>query len=112
MVSRLQSVLALWRVHCTPPEKVHGLLVLKTNVPPPAKRLCRANEEVGAGGEQRKGGDTGKLQLPQLVPDRSSFQPRRMEPRWFAKRTHTTRFRCYIAWFSRCKKGGSSGRVS
>lgn len=30
VVSRLQSVLALWRVHYTPSEKVHGLLVLKT----------------------------------------------------------------------------------
>lgn len=29
---------ALWRVHCTPPEKVHGLLVLKTYVLPRAKR--------------------------------------------------------------------------
>lgn len=38
VVSRLQSALALWRVHCTPPEKVHGLLVLKTYVPPPPKR--------------------------------------------------------------------------
>ena len=40
VVCRLQSALALWRVLCTPPEKVHGLLVLKTYVPPPAKRLC------------------------------------------------------------------------
>lgn len=90
MVSRLKSALVLWRVHCTPPEKVHGLLVLKTYVLPTAKRLCRASEGVGGGGEQGKGGDTGKPQLPELGPDRSSSQPRRMGPRWFAKRTLTT----------------------
>lgn len=116
VVSRLQSALVLWRVHRTPPEKVHSLLVLKTNVPPRAKCLCTANDGVGAGGEQRKGRDTGRIQLPQLVQDRSWFQPRRMEPRWFAKRTfkrtHKTRFRCCIAWFTRCRKGGSSERVS
>lgn len=43
------------------------------------------------GKEQRRGGDIVKPQLPKLVRDRSSFQPRRMEPRWFAKRTFTLR---------------------
>ena len=88
------------------------------NVRPSTRETFVLSERWGGGlEERRKGGDTGKLQLPQLVPDRSWFQPRRMEPRWFAKRTHTerthrTRFRCYIAWFTRCKKGGSRGRVS
>lgn len=52
-----------------------------------------ACERMGlwGGREQRKGGDTVKPQLPKLVRDRSSFQPRRMGPRWFAKRTFTQR---------------------
>lgn len=64
VVSRLQSALVLWRVHRTPPEKVHSLLVLKTYVPSRAKCLCKANDEVGAGGKQGKGRDTGRIQLP------------------------------------------------
>lgn len=64
MVSRLQLALVLWRVHRAPPEKVHGLLVLKTYVLPPAKCLSRTNDGVGAGAQQRKGRDTDELELP------------------------------------------------
>lgn len=60
------------------------------NLRPSTRETFVLSERWGGGlEERRKGGDTGKLQLPQLVPDRSWFQPRRMEPRWFAKRTLT-----------------------
>lgn len=117
VVSRLQSALVLWRVRRSPPQKVHGLLVLKTYILPLAKCLYRANDGVGAGGEQRKGRNTGELQLP-LTRPRSTVIPTAQDGAQMVckahsiKRTHTTRFRCYIAWFTRCKKGGSSRSVS
>nr|XP_017497728.2 putative uncharacterized protein MGC13053 [Manis javanica] len=100
--------LALWRVHCAPPEKVHGLLVLKPmslhrrNVC--AERMMRWGPEGSQEGE--------KTQASCNSPNSSRIDRRSNRAEWSPDGLHThtkhTPPDCVvnIGWFTRCKRVG------
>lgn len=93
------------------PEKVHGLPVLKTYVLPPANRLSSAEDRVGGWRGEEKGRSRKQTPTPQAGPG-SILVPTPQDGAQMACKAHTTtKFRCHIAWLTRCRKGGDDGRA-